>query len=81
MVIFNGTHLELGVILTGLLQALGGLLEMVMIAISLVEVAKVAGVTGLKVSTGVFWKSISWVSIRRWTPDFNIGQSSHMFKQ
>ena len=30
--IFNGTHLELGVILTGLLQALGGLSEMVMIA-------------------------------------------------
>ena len=59
MVNFRGTHSELGVILTGLLQALGGLSEMVMIAISLVEVAKVTGVTGLKVSTGVFWKSIS----------------------
>ena len=65
MVIFNGTNLGSGVILTGLLQALGGLSEMVMIAILLVEVAKVAGVTGVKVSTGFFWKSISWVSIRR----------------
>ena len=59
MVIFNGTHSELGVILTGLLQALGGLSEMVIITISLVEVLQVSGVIGLKVSTGVFWKSIS----------------------
>ena len=52
--IFNGTNLESGVILTGLLQALEGLSEMVMIAISLIEVAKVAGVTGLEVSTWFF---------------------------
>ena len=51
MVIFNGTSLGSGVILTGLLQVLEGLSEMVMIAISLVEVAKVAGV---KVSTRFF---------------------------
>ena len=81
MVIFNDTNLGSGVILTGLLQALGRLSEMVIIAMSLVEVAKVAGVTGMKVSTGVFWKSISWVSIRRWMPDFNNGQSTRMFKQ
>ena len=52
--IFKGTHSKLGVILTSLLQALGGLSEMVVISISLVEVAKVSGVTGLKVSTGIF---------------------------
>ena len=79
--IFNGTNLGSGIILTGLLQALGRLSEMVIIAMSLVEVTKVEGIAGVKVSTGVFWKSISWVSIRRWMPDFNRGQSTHMFKQ
>ena len=59
IVIFRGIHSELGVILTGLLQALGGLSEMVMIAILLVEVSQVSGVIGLKVLAGVFWKSIS----------------------
>ena len=81
MVIFNDTNLGSGIILIGLLQALGRLSEMVIIAMSLVEVTKVAGVTGVIVSKGVFWKRISWVSIRRWMPDFNSGQSARMFKQ
>ena len=49
--IFKGTNSGSGVILTVLLRALGRLSDMVIIAISLVEVAKVAGVTGLEVST------------------------------
>ena len=45
MVIFSGTNLGSGVILTGILQVLERLSEMVIISMSLVEVTKVAGVT------------------------------------
>ena len=59
------------VILTGLLGTPEGLAEMVMIETSL---------TGMG-ETGAFSNIISWLSIRRWIPVFNRGQSNDEDKQ